>query len=223
MDLIDATLARAGQLREATAEQRDALDALATSRTPRATRRRRVLIPTMSISAALVVLGAGAAVATQWAPWNYVPDEDIVIARDWVDVNGNALGSCESRLAAGALPADALASARSYLDSLDTDSLEPDGETIAGLLVAVDQPQRMGQLVQGRDVGDYDINHTGPSWDRAWWSDARILQDGLVKVVFTGMSDHLTLKWPELNTTESSIEARVQTQCTTDPAPAGEG
>ncbi len=214
-------LAEAGQLQEQQKEERDALRELVMSRTVdgRQHRRRRVLLPALGLGGVLtVLLGAGAVVATQWGPWNYVQDEDIVIAREWVDVDGTSLGSCESRLAADELPADALNDARDYLAALDTESLDPDPEVVASLLVAVNRPDRMGQLIPGTQVSDYDVTHTGPVWSQGWWSDARILQDGLVSTVFAGMANDLTAKWPELDSADSPIASKIQTQCTTDPA-----
>jgi len=218
MDAIDAVLTEAGRLRDGSAGQDEALRELVMSKMPHKRRRRRFVLPVIALGGTLAFVGTGAAIATQWAPWNYVPDEDIVISREWVDVDGRSLGECESRLAANELPADVLSAARSYLARLDTGSLDPDPEVVAALLVAVDRPDRLGDLVAGAEINDFDVTATGPTWDQEWWSDARILQDGLVSVVFAGMADHLVSQWPELDTADSDISSKVQTQCTTDPA-----
>lgn len=218
MDSIDVALAAAGRLREESAGEREALHALVMSKTPHRKSRRSVVLPSIALGGTLALVGAGAAIATQWAPWTYVPDEDIVIAREWVDVDGNPLGRCESRLATNELPSEALSAARSYLAGLDTDALEPEPEVVAALLTAVGRPDRLGSLVAGADISDFDVNATGPTWEQEWWSDARVLQEGLVSVVFSGMAERLVAQWPKLNSSDSDISSKVQTQCTTDPA-----
>lgn len=214
MDSLEEQLEGAGRLHTAHNDEQGVLRDLLASRAAEARdRRRRRLLPPMVVGGALAVVGAGAAVATQWGPWNYVPDADIVIARDWTDVEGKALGSCESRMALGDLPAEAREEALAYLETIDVDSLEPDPERVAGVLVAVDRPGDLGRLIAGADVSDFDINHTGPTWDQASFSDARILQGALQETVFAGMVNHVEATWrPQLD----AIQSRVETHCTTE-------
>ena len=221
MDSIDEKLGQAGALQSASAEQEHALRALVASRANevRQPRRRRVLIPAVGIGGVLALLGTGVAVATQWGPWSYVPEADIVIAREWTDVAGVSLGACESRVAFDALEPDVADAARHYLSDVDVDALEPNAEAVAAGLVSVGLPERMPQLVDGADAGDYDVTHFGAFVDRAWFSDARILQDALVDTVMKGMSDsHSEVSVAEF----ASFGARTETQCTTDPTDTGQ-
>jgi hypothetical protein len=217
-DLLDTTLAAAGRVPEGEGDVRNALTALVSDR-ERATRprRRRILVPALSLGLALGVLGAGAVAASQWGPWTYITEPDLIVSRDWVDLTGESLGSCETRLATEAFPEDAAAEARAFLAELDVDAIRPDPEYVASMLVAVDRPGDLDRLVAGVDIDDFDITHTGSTWDQALWSDARILQSALTQEVFVAMSDALRERWPELadNTT-----AHAETQCTTDPIDA---
>ncbi|WP_167043835.1 hypothetical protein [Salinibacterium sp. ZJ454] len=221
MDPIDVKLAEAGRLHATTAEQQQAVQTLLASRAAevRRPRRRRVLLPALGIGGALSLLGAGVAVATQWGPWTLVPHGDIVIAREWTDVNGASLGACETHIAVDGLAPDVADAARHYLAGIDVDALQPDAEAVAAALVAVDLPERMPQLIAGADVNDYDVQltGTGPIWDRAWHSDARIMQEGLVRTVLYGMADKVF----EVSDVPS-IGSLGETQCTTDPTPAGQ-
>lgn len=225
MDPIDMQLGQAGQLRETTAEQQQALQTLVATRTPQARRPRRrpILLPALGIGGALALLGAGVAVATQWGPWTLVTEADIVIAREWTDVEGVSLGGCESRLAVDELDPEVVDAARQYLAGVDVDALEPNAESVAAALVAVDLPERMPQLIPGGDVNDYDVKNVGEGdgaiWDRAWHTDAHILQAGLVRTILYGMADSVFEALPE---GVASIGSAIETQCTTDPTDAGQ-
>lgn len=223
MDPIDVQLAHAGELRDTTHEQESAMQALLAARVrpTRRPRRRPVLRPALAIGGALALLGTGVAAAAQWGPWTFVPEGDIVIAREWTDVEGVVLGTCESRLAVDEVDSEVLAAAHRYLDGIDVDALQPDAESVAATLVAVDLPERMPYLVPGGDVDDYDVSNAGGEegaiWDREWHSDARILQDGLVQTVLTGMADSVFNSIP--GGTES-VGSLIETHCTTDPSDA---
>ncbi|KQP56095.1 hypothetical protein ASF51_13315 [Agreia sp. Leaf283] len=136
-----------------------------------------------------------------------------MISRDWSDVHGNFLGSCETHFAASTLSGEKRDAARQYLDGLNVDSLEPDVERVAGGLVAVGRGNDIGDLVQGAKLSDFDIHHTGALWED--WGNARILQDGLQTTIFTSLSDEMTRAYPDLADT---LAATAETQCTTDPA-----
>lgn len=202
---------------ETRAEVLPALESLAAARAAdgRRSHTRRTLVSAISVGAALTVTGAGAVAATQWGPWTYVEEPDVVIARDWTDVDGVYLGSCEARLAADAVPADALAAARDYLDSIDLATIEPDPERVAGDLNAVGRLDEVGRLIPGAIPTDFDVTLVGEQWPSEYFTDARILHEGLVSAVFTTMSDAVLAQWPEL--AEDGLSAAVETQCTTDP------
>lgn len=213
-ELLDSKLDSAGRVPSDDLEVARALHALAADRAQRAEpRRRRILIPALSIGVAFGLLGTGAAVASQWGPWTYVADPDVVVTRDWVDVNGTDLGTCESHLATNDLSPEAQTAARDFLSSLDVDSMKPDAEYVATLTVAVGRPEDLGRLIAGADVADFDINHTGPTW--TGFSDARILQAGLMQTVFTSLGTELGDAWPNLT---DELSANIETQCSTDPA-----
>lgn len=228
-DLFDDTLAEGGRF----LRQDDDLDAaLATLTAARAdearaatkpARSRPRLFPVLAIATAFAVAGGGAVAASQWSLWTYVPDPDLVVARDWVDVAGNYLGSCESHLSTDTLPADARELAVAYLDSVDVDSIEPDPEWIAGELQAVGRLDDIGTLVDGAKPADFDTGGegwSGPALE--YFSDARILQDALTQKVFTGMSDVLVERMPDFSYDVEDIGARIETQCTTDPGRTGQ-
>jgi hypothetical protein len=176
------------------------------------------LTAVLSIGAVLAAGGAGAVAASQWGPWTYVTEPDLVVARDWTDTAGHYLGSCESRLSIDTLPADARSLAVDYLDSVDVDAIEPDPEWVAGLLHAVGRLDTIGTLVAGARPTDFEPGGdgwSGPALD--YFSDARILQDALTQKVFTGMSDVLVERMPGLDYDWKDITARIETQCSTDP------
>lgn len=223
-DPLDDQLAAAGRVFSDGPEVTSALMALADARASAArTRKRRVLIPSISIGVALAVSGAGAVVATQWKPWE-MTNPDIVVARDWTDVEGTYLGSCESRLGAYSVAPEVMESMRQYLDTIDLDALDPNPETVALGLLSVGRPDDLRRLIPGEKASDYDVSHTGELRPSEWFSDARILQDGLMHEVFTRMSKeaYATDEASDgVGTLASSgISAQLETQCTTDPTPS---
>lgn len=213
-ELLDSMLSSAGAVPTDDIRVTEALRSLTADRA-RASRfrRRRIVIPALSVGLTFGLLSTGAVAASQWAPWTYVSDPDIQITRDWSDANGVSLGTCESHLATDALSPDARTAARDYLASLDFDSLEPDTELVASTLIALGRPDDLGRLIAGADVADFDIQHTGPTWSGAYWTDARVLQDGLTRTVFTSLGEALGKDWPE---TLGQLSANVETQCSTD-------
>lgn len=178
---------------------------------------------TRSISAAVIAavalsgVGIGAA-ATQWRAWTYVPQADLVVARDWYDADDVYLGACESRIAVNELPPGALDDARAYLASIDVEKATFDAEVVAAELNAVGRLDELPRLIPGADPETFDLHHEGGSPNPAFDSDARILQSALMLAIFGGMSESLAVKWPELST--GALTARVQTQCTSDPPDA---
>ncbi len=220
-DSLDDTLADAGRfLRDddgvdaalATLVEARADDARAV--TPIRTRSK--LLPTLAIGAALAVASGGAVAATQWGPWTYVLEPDIVIARDWTDVSGTYLGSCESRLAANAMPDGAYDIAIDYLNTVDVDSIEPDPEFVAGYLHSLGRLDDVGRLVAGAVPADFEVSGdrwTGPASE--YFSDARILHQSLTQAVYAGMAAKIHEREEFMDYYD--MTARVETQCTTDP------
>jgi hypothetical protein len=226
-DPIDDRLASAGSHSVDSRELASALLAMADARASaaRSTRKRRVLIPSITIGVALAVSGAGAVVATQWQPWE-MTDPDIVVARDWADGAGTYLGSCETRLSAHSVAPEALDAVRHYLDAIDVDNLRPNPEIVAAGLLSVGRPDELSRLIPGEVASDYDISHSGELWSSETYSDARILQDGLMHEVFTRMSQEAyATQQSESDVTilaNSGISAQLETQCTTDPSPSAD-
>jgi hypothetical protein len=224
---IDDRLASAGSHFEANTEVASALSALADARASaaRSTRKRRVLIPSITIGVALAVSGAGAVVATQWQPWE-ITDPDIVVARDWADGAGTFLGSCETRLSAHSVGSDALEAIRNYLKTIDLDSMKPNPEIVAAELLSVGRPDDLSRLIPGAVASDYDVSHSGEPWSSDWFSDARILQDALMHEVFTQMSQEAYATEGSADgvaaLANSGISAQLETQCTTDPSPSAD-
>jgi hypothetical protein len=169
---------------------------------------RRRTVSAVAAGLTFALLGTGAAVASQWGPWEYVPEPDLVIARGWSDVQGNFLGTCETHLAASSLGGDQRAAAQQFLSGLNVDALEPDAEQVAAGLVAVGRGDEIGNLVDGAKITDFDVTHTGELWaDRG---NAVILQNALQTTVFNKMSAEMIAIWPDLVNT---LESTAETQC----------
>src|SRR5258707_985458 len=99
-DTFDDQLAASSSARATDPEVLTALSALAKGRSSEARHRRarRFVVPSIAVGAFPVLGTGGAIAATQWGPWT-IGKPDLVIARDWTDVTGAYLGSCESRMA----------------------------------------------------------------------------------------------------------------------------
>lgn len=213
-DQLDNRLDSAGRRPTDDVRVRIALHALVEDRAASArVRPRRRLAPAVTIGLTLGVLGTGAAAASQWAPWTYVTEPDIVFSREWFDVEGRALGSCETHLATDSLSGDERTAAQTYLKTLDVDSLQPDPGFIAGRLLAVGRPDDLGRLIAGADIEDFNVHTDGEVWTGPIASDARILQDGLTQVVFNSLMADLVTQWPDLVNT---LQSTAETQCSTD-------
>ncbi|MBX3087199.1 MAG: hypothetical protein KF742_08230 [Cryobacterium sp.] len=232
-DELDRKLASAGTFLKSDQQLDSALGDLASARaedttakrTNRSTRlyRGSRLATALTIGSVLAAGSVGAFAITQWGPWNYVPQPDLVVARSWTDVSGNYLGSCESHMAVDTLPATARKLAVDYFNALDVDSVSPDPEWIASELQAVGRLDTIGNLVAGATPADFEAlgdGWTGPTID--YFSDARILQDALTQKVFKGMSDLLVEQIPGSDYGWSDITARIETQCSTDPGRTGQ-
>jgi hypothetical protein len=213
-DPFDDRLASAGKILQDDTELSSALIALSEARAveAHANRRHRLLLPSIIIGSVLAVSGAGAVVATQWQ-WE-IADPDIIVARDWTDAAGTYLGSCESRMATEGVSAEALAELRSYLSSLNLDSIAPDPEIVAAELAMAGRPDDLSRLIPGAVAADFDTSHLSKAPRPEWYSDARILQDGLMHEVITRISINLETHWSEYD----GVIAGGQTQCTTDPS-----
>ena len=216
IDTLDDRLATARRAHAADPAVATALVALADGRAgeARRARHRRIVIPSIAVGTVLAFSGGAAVAALQWGPWD-LTEPDLVVARDWTDVTGAYLGSCETRIAANTMPADALALARERLASIDLDTIAPDAEVIAGALTAVGRLDEVGRLIPGAQRSDFDVHHNSAAWPQEWYSDARILQDGLMMAVFADMAGGVLEQHPELMA--DGISASEETQCTTDP------
>jgi hypothetical protein len=213
-ELLDSKLTAAGAVPTDDVRITEALRSLTADRARAANlRRRRIVIPALSIGLAFGLLGTGAVAASQWGPWPNVPDPDIQIAREWTDVNGLSLGTCESHIGTIGLSPEARTAARDYLATLDIDSIKPDTEMVATLLVALGRPDDLGRLIEGAHVADYDIEATGSTWTGEWWTDARILQDGLTSTVLTSLAKKMSADWPEAS---NQLSSNIDTQCAND-------
>lgn len=220
-DRMDELLREAGVvMEEPSPAVTDALDRLVAARvqSPHTARRRRVATYAASAGVVLAVVGGGAVAASQWGPWRYVTEPDVVVARSWTDSEGTWLGDCETRIALENLPEVARPTARSYLESQDLDALEPDPESVAGGLLAVGRPEDLSRLIPNADSDEFDITHTGELWPSDWWSDARILQDATTASLLRGLTETLFTAHPELG--DQGIESIGETQCITDPTTA---
>ena len=215
-DVLDSTLTSAGVAPTDDVRVTAALRALTDDRARASrSRRRRIVIPALSVGVACALLGTGAVAASQWGPWPNTPDPDIRIARDWTDVNGVNLGACESHIATVGLSLEAQTAARDYLASIDIDSLRPDTEMVANILLALGRPDDLGRLIEGADTADYDLEHTGSTWTGEWWTDARVLQDGLTSTVLKSLDEQMRADGFDVG---DALASNIDTQCANDGA-----
>lgn len=221
-DPLDKRLAEAGQFLHDDPRLDESLAALTSARAEAkpARKRRSKLAPVLAIGAALAVASAGAAAANQWGPWTYVSDDDtdLVIAREWTDVNGTYLGSCESRMTVKELTPATRDVAKSYLDALDLNNVILDVETVAGLLNSVGRIDELGSLIRGADASNLDL--AGGSFDPDFYSNARILHTALTMQVHRDMAREIVATVPEADRGE--LVSAFEIQCTTDPGYAGD-
>lgn len=214
---FDARLQRAGRVSPADADLERVLNEVVDqARSERTGRRPLRLVSAISLGAALAV-GAPVAVAAtmQWGPWAVVTEPDIVMARTWVDVEGAPLGSCESRLATVDLPEDARADSLAYFAALDVAAVEPDPDSVAGSLNAVGRLGDIGRLVEHAEPSDFNVSHQGALWDADVYTDARILQEAMVRTITRGMMASVSPANPGVF--EAGVTMALETQCT--PAP----
>lgn len=218
-DSLDTLLSSADPARALRPASIDALSDLTAARTPtRSPQRRRVLVSALIVGA-LVTTAGGTAAASGLFDFSYVTEPDISISRDWFDIDGVFLGSCESRLAANDLPGDVRLIAVTYLDAVDIDAIEPDPDVLAGSLFAQGRADDIAQLVEGAKASDFELSHDGEPWDNPMFTDARFMQDAFIHTLFAGMSNAVLAEHPELEL--EGITASVETRCSTDPG-AGE-
>lgn len=179
-------------------------------------RPRRWQLPVaLGLAAGLLALGGvAAAAAAVFGPWS-LQNPTVSFSRDWTDLDGNYLGTCETRLRLGRLPAEVRPVVEEYLATHDIDSLEPSWGTVAGLLVATGRPERFPELRVGGDVTDYRITIDGEVWGADEWSDARILQAGLERTVTLAINRELVRRMSELG--NIGITGTSESQCSTDP------
>lgn len=213
-DVLDSKLSSAGTVPTEDVRVTTALTALTAERARAShARRRRIVIPALSVGLAFGLLGTGAVAASQWGPWPNVPDPDIQISREWTSVDGVALGTCESHIATIGLSPEARSAARDYLATLDVDSLEPDAELVAIYLGSLGRPDDLGRLIDGADAADYDIEPPSSPMKGEWWTNARVLQDGLTSTVLTSLSKEMSADWPEAR---EQLSSNIDTQCVND-------
>ena len=224
-DPLDDRLADAGRFLREDGDLDRALGALVEARAADAAadaakpRHARKITPVIAIGVALAVVGAGAVAANQWGPWNAVPEADIAVTRDWSDINGNYLGTCESRMVIDVLPSAVGDLAREYLNSVDLAVLEPNPQSVAEMLNAVGRLDDVGRLVLRAEPSDFTVND-GAQLSPELYTDARILHTALTQEVFRGVANHIVEELPEAERDE--ILATIETQCNTDPGYAGE-
>ncbi|NLP85773.1 hypothetical protein HF576_18215 [Microbacterium sp. CFH 90308] len=175
-------------------------------------RNRKFLVPAAIAGALLALVGAGAAVATQWAPWVTEADNpDVVFTREWDDASGTYLGYCEGRIEVVHWDPDQVAATRTYLATVNVDDLEPNLEWLAMRLARQGELDRLGDLVEGADPADFE--DPGSLAPQEKMSDANLLHNALMRTVLDGM--HAAMNDPKLSATGD-------VQCTTDSMNSGD-
>lgn len=208
---LDARLSRAGRVDTTGTDA--ALLAVADEARPQSRRRPRRLVPAIVLGATLALAAPVAVAATQWGPWLYVTDPDLVVAREWTDVDGVVLGSCESRLEMQDLPDDVQADAAAYLDSLGVATLEPDAESIATQLESMGRLDEIGRFVEGAQPSDFDVAHEGELVESDM--DARILQESLLMTIGRDLGETMLERHPDA--LANGFGSEWETQCTAAP------
>jgi len=208
MDPLDARLSAAGRYVRDDADLVSALEALAEARAEgaRRRRRRRFAAPVLTLGAVLALTGAGGVAATQWGSWS-IADPDIVITRQWTDVAGTYLGTCESRIRASDLPEEKRARVREYFTTVDLDAFQPDPEFVALHLKIAGRLEDLGRLVPGADPDDFRTDELERSENQT--SDARVMQDALAQTIAHELFLHVG---------RIELWSTFETQCSEDPA-----
>jgi hypothetical protein len=208
MDPLDARLSAAGRYVRDDAELASAFRALGEARAEdaRRRRRRRLAAPVLTLGAVLGLTGAGGVAATQWGPW-HTADPDIVIARQWTDVAGAYLGTCESRIRASELPEEKRAKVREYFDTVELDAIQPNPEFVALHLKMAGRLGDIGRLVPGAEPDDFGTDDGETS--RYQPSDAQVMQGALAQTI----AHELFLQVGSIE-----LSSAIETQCSDDPA-----
>lgn len=221
MDAFEETLRRVGRASLVDdLEVRRALDDLADAQARAGShRRRRLALPVVIAAGAALLGGAGAMAATQFGPWTTVTDPDYVVTRDWYDVEGTYLGTCESHVRIEHESPEVLAEARRLLAALDLDDLPPDPTWVALWLASWDRLGDYPRLIGG-DLPDPSIADLAPldaSGDViAYQTDARILQLALLMTVHNEISADLQAAGLDA---EFAFTGEGETYCSSDPGP----
>jgi len=199
------------------ADDTEVRGALAEVAGARSRRRRRLPLVAVVAAGVLALGGVGAAAAVGFGPWRMI-DPDFSFTRDWYDVAGDYLGTCESRIQLELLPADVRPVAEEYLATHDIGRLEPNWRTVAVMLAIVGRAERFPELRAGGDVADYGVTlygHEAAPWAEEVWSDAHVLQTGLDRTLIEAINRELFTRMPGLE--NQGIVATGETQCSTDP------
>ena len=216
MDELDARLAAAGVTRADDAGIRLALTDVVASR-----RRRRWLAPgIVAMSGLLVLGGVGAATATGLFTWR-LSTADYSIARDWYDVEGNYLGSCETRVDIELVDEQVRPIVERWFATHDVDDIEPDGATLARWLMLAGREDRLPELLAGKTFEQYrdqiGVGSAIASDDfRGYMSDAYVLHTALERAVSAQIMREVIDAAPA-EQVERGIGASGEIHCTTDP------
>jgi len=179
----------------------------------------RFALPVLLGSGVLLLGGTGAVAATQFGPWTVVADPDYVVARDWYDLDGTYLGSCEAHVRIEHPAPEVLAAAQRSLASLDLDELGPDPTSVALWLASFDRLDDYSHLIPGEPtdptIADLTPIDTSPEV-RAFASDARILQIALIQTVHDAVSADLEAAGLD---PDVAFTGEGEIQCSTDPGP----
>jgi len=220
MESLEEQIAAAGRTVADDAGVRAALAELVAARTRRTRSKRRIGIG-LGVAGVLLLGGVGAAVAAGAFDW-VLEDPDYSIARDWHDVEGNYLGSCEERVDIDLLDEQVRPVVAEWFATHDLDSYLPEPSFVAAWLYFRGDPGRLPELISGEHVDAYrdNIQGTEGSWPpemRAQYSDAKILHSAFVNVVHREILHAVFDSGLEAEYVNRGIAWSGEIHCTTDP------
>ncbi|MBO9578067.1 MAG: hypothetical protein J7480_04780 [Microbacteriaceae bacterium] len=176
----------------------------------------------LAVTGVLALGGIGAAAAAGAFEWSVVTEPDYSIGRDWYDVAGNRLGSCEERVDVTMLDAQVRPAVEAWFATHDVSTMQPRAEWVAHALLMRGDPERLPELLPGETIEPYLADYQGPadgmpshvSQAHTKYADARILQEALSREVNWQIARAIRAASPEIG--DAAVTGTFEIHCTTD-------